>query len=124
MFGLLQDGKYPNCNTMAVEFEVAAKTVWRDLDCMRERWELPVEYDEKRDGFFFSKPEARFPGVPVTEKELFALCVAHKAVEQYHGTALQQPLWSDARLTAVTGSGALAPGSQFHRDQLNALVES
>jgi len=43
-------------------------------------------------GFGFTKPVERFPGVPVTEKELFALCVAHKAIEQYQGTALQQPL--------------------------------
>lgn len=92
IFGWLQDGKFPNCSTMAAEFEVSAKTVKRDIDFMRDRWELPIEYDDRRFGFHFSKPVDRFPGVPVTEKELFALCVAHKAIEQYHGTALQQPL--------------------------------
>src|SRR5690349_8019032 len=50
IFGLLQDGTYPNCTSMAAEFEVAAKTVRRDLDFMRERWELPIEYDDKRFG--------------------------------------------------------------------------
>ncbi|MEI6077913.1 MAG: WYL domain-containing protein [Verrucomicrobiota bacterium] len=92
IFGLLQDGKYPNCTTVAAAFEVSAKTVRRDFEFMRDRWELPIAYDDKKFGFYFSQPVERFPGVPVTEKELFALCVAHKAIEQYQGTALQQPL--------------------------------
>lgn len=92
IFGLLQDGKYPNCSTIAAEFEVSAKTAKRDIDFMRDRWELPIEYDDRRFGFHFAKPVDRFPGVPVTEKELFALCVANKVIEQYQGTAFQQPL--------------------------------
>ncbi len=92
IFGLLQDGKYPNSSSVAAEFRVAVKTARRDFDFMRDRWELPIAYDDIKHGFYFSKPVERFPGVPVTEKELFALCVAHKAIEQYQGTALQQPL--------------------------------
>ena len=92
IFGLLQDGKFPNCSSVAREFGVAAKTVRRDFDFMRDRWELPIEYDGHRFGYYFNGSVKRFPVVPVTEKELFALCVAHKAIEQYHGTALQQPL--------------------------------
>ena len=92
IFGLLQDGKYPNSSSVAKDFGVAAKTARRDFDFMRDRWELPIAYDDVKHGYYFSKPVERFPGVPVTEKELFALCVAHKAIEQYQGTALQQPL--------------------------------
>ena len=92
IFGLLQDGKYPNSSSVAAEFRVAVKTARRDFDFMRDRWELPIAYDELKHGFYFTTPVSRVPGVPVTEKELFALCVAHKAIEQYQGTALQQPL--------------------------------
>jgi len=92
IFGLLQDGKFPNCRTMAAAFEVSAKSVRRDIEFMRDRWELPIQYDNLKHGYFFTKSVERFPGVPVTEKELFALCVANKAIEQYQGTALQQPL--------------------------------
>ena len=92
IFGLLQDGKFPNSSSVAKEFRVAIKTARRDFEFMRDRWELPIAYDEIKHGFYFAKPVERFPGVPVTEKELFALCVAHKAIEQYQGTALQQPL--------------------------------
>lgn len=102
IFGLLHDGKYPNCSTMATVFEVSAKTIRRDIEFMRDRWEWPIEYDEQRHGFFFAKPVNRFPGVPVTEKELFALCVANKAVEQYQGTAMQRPL--EAAFEKLLGS--------------------
>jgi predicted DNA-binding transcriptional regulator YafY len=92
IIGVLQDRKYPNCTSMAAEFGVSTKTARRDIDFLRDRWNLPIEYDERKFGYYFTKPVERVPGVPVTEKELFALCVAHKAVEQYQGTPLQQPL--------------------------------
>jgi len=92
IYGWLQDGRCPNCSTMAAELEVSHKTARRDIDFMRDRMNLPIDYDERRHGYFFTEPVDRFPGVPVTGKELFALCVAHKAIEQYRGTALRQPL--------------------------------
>jgi proteasome accessory factor B len=77
---------------VAKELRVSVKTARRDFDFMRDRWELPMAYDDIKHGFYFTKPVDRYPGVPVTEKELFALCVAQKAIEQYQGTALQKPL--------------------------------
>jgi hypothetical protein len=92
IYGLLQDAKRPNCSTMAAQFEVSSETVKRDIAFMRDSYALPIEYDAKGHGFYFSRPVDRFPGVPVTEKELFAVCVANKVVDQYRGTSLQQPL--------------------------------
>ena len=92
IFVLLQDGKYPNSKSLAADFGVAFKTVRRDFDYMRDCWDLPIAYDEVKHGFYFTQPVESFPGVPVTEKDMFALCVAHKAIEQYRGTALQRPL--------------------------------
>jgi hypothetical protein len=78
---------------MAEEFEVSQKTVKRDVEWMKVHWDLPIDYDRQRHGYFYSKPVTRFPGVPtVTEAEMFALLVAHKAVEQYSGTPFHKPL--------------------------------
>ena len=60
IFARLQDGKYPNCSTIAAEFAVSAKTAMRDLEFMRDRWELPIEYDKRRYGFYFAKRVERF----------------------------------------------------------------
>lgn len=92
ILGLLQDGKYPNCATVAAELEISARTVARDLDCMRDDLELPIEYDKQRHGYYLTAPVAGLPIVPVSSRELFAVCVAHKALEHYRGTALEKPL--------------------------------
>jgi predicted DNA-binding transcriptional regulator YafY len=92
IFGLLQDGKYPNCTTIAREFEVSLKTVGRDLEFMRDRWTLPIGYDDRRHGYYFTARVERLPWVPVTEAELFAVCVSHKVLELYRGMPFQKPL--------------------------------
>jgi predicted DNA-binding transcriptional regulator YafY len=92
ILALLQEGKYPNCSTIARLLEKSPKTAIRDIDFMRDSLELPIEYDDKRHGFYLTKPVERFPMVPVTERELFYVCVAHKAIEHYRGTPLEKPL--------------------------------
>src|SRR5436190_2924723 len=92
MHQLIKSGKYPNCSKLAREFEVATRTIKRDIDFMKYRMDLPIEYDSRRYGFYYSKPVDQFPGVAVTEAEVFALLVAHKAIAQYQGTPFQKPL--------------------------------
>lgn len=90
---LISARKYPNTVRMAREFDVSQKTVKRDVEWMRVHWDLPIEYDRQRHGYYYSREVTRFPGVPsVTEAEMFALLVAHKAVEQYSGTPFHKPL--------------------------------
>jgi predicted DNA-binding transcriptional regulator YafY len=92
IFAWLKDGKYPNCSTIAALFKVSARTAKRDIDVMRERWGLPIAYDDRLYGFYLDQPMDGSRGLSLTEKELFTLCVAHKVIEQYRGTALQQML--------------------------------
>jgi proteasome accessory factor B len=92
VYAWLRDGEYPNCGRITAEFEVDRKTALRDIAFMQDRMGLPIVYDDKRHGYFFTGPVDGFPGVPVTEKELFGVCVIHKAIEQYRGTPLYQPL--------------------------------
>jgi proteasome accessory factor B len=84
--------RYPNCSALAVEFEVSPKTVQRDIDFMRDQMLLPIDYDQMRHGFRYTKPVGQFPMLTVSAGELVALLVAQKAVEQYRGTAFEKPL--------------------------------
>lgn len=92
--GLLMRGLFPNCNEIAMEMEVVAKTVQRDIDFMRDQLALPIAYDAGRHGFYYTEPVRQFPTVQVSDGELVALLVAQKAVEQYRGTAFEKPLHS------------------------------
>ena len=88
----IQAGRFPNCRKLAAELEVSAKTIQRDIDFMRDRLGLPIEYDQLHFGFIYREPVTHFPSVEVSEGEIVALFVAQKALEQYRGTPFEQPL--------------------------------
>ncbi|HEV2454452.1 MAG TPA: WYL domain-containing protein [Verrucomicrobiae bacterium] len=93
----LQAGNYPNASVLAQEIEVAAKTIHRDLEFMRDRMNLPIEFDSSRNGYFYHGEVSAFPAMQITEGELFALVVAEKALQQYRGTSFERPLLSAIR---------------------------
>ena len=89
---ILQEGKYPNCTTLAADLEVVPRTIMRDLDCMRDRLKLPIAFEAQRRGYYYTQPVAHFPSPPMSEAEVFGLLVANKAIAQYHGTPFAQIL--------------------------------
>ena len=104
---LIKEDSFPNCTKLAQEFEVTVRTVMRDLDFMRDRLLLPIEFDSQRNGFHYTEPVDQFPQMPFSEAEIFALLVAHKAVAQYRGTPFEQPLsLAFKRLTGQLDSSA------------------
>jgi proteasome accessory factor B len=90
----LQSGNYPNASTLAQEIEVAAKTIHRDMEFMRDRMNLPIQFDAARNGYCYNGEVSAFPTLQITEGELFALVVAEKALQQYRGTSFERPLLS------------------------------
>ena len=93
----LLSGKFPNASTLAGEIEVATKTIHRDIEFMRDRLGLPVEYDGARFGYHYTEEVSAFPNIQITEGELLALIVAEKALQQYRGTNFEKPLLSAIR---------------------------
>ena len=88
----LQDGRHPNCRQLARDLEVVPRTIKRDVDFMRYRLHLPIAYDPQRRGYRYTEPVKTFPDVAVTEQEVFALLVAHKAIAHYRGTPFERIL--------------------------------
>lgn len=88
----LKAGKFPNCRKLAEELEVSSKTIQRDIDFMRDRLNLPIEYDQLHFGFAYTEPVTSFPSIEVSEGEIVALFVAQKAMEQYKGTPFEKSL--------------------------------
>lgn len=97
----IQSGAYPNASTLAAELQVSTKSIHRDLDFMRDRLELPLEYDDSRFGYYYTEEVADFPSLQISEGELFALVVAEKALQQYRGTHFEKPLVSALRKMAA-----------------------
>jgi predicted DNA-binding transcriptional regulator YafY len=93
----LQSGGFPNASKLAREIEVATKTIHRDMDFMRDRLNLPIEFNSGENGYFYTQEVSAFPTMQITEGELFALVVAEKALQQYRGTSFEKPLLSAIR---------------------------
>jgi len=93
----LKERQFPNCRKIAEQLEVSPKTIQRDIDFMRYRLGLPIEYDPLRFGFYYSEPVTSFPNIEVSEGEITALFVAQKALAQYKGTPFERPLRSAFR---------------------------
>jgi proteasome accessory factor B len=93
----LQSGGFPNAAKLAIEIEVATKTIHRDIEFMRDRLNLPIEFSRAKNGFFYNGEVSGFPTMQITEGELFALVVAEKALQQYRGTSFEKPLLSAIR---------------------------
>jgi predicted DNA-binding transcriptional regulator YafY len=90
----IQKGSYPTAEELAANLEVSGKSVYRDLEFMRDRLELPVAYSAKGRGYHYTQEVTSFPTVQITEGELIALLIAEKALQQYRGTTFEKPLVS------------------------------
>jgi proteasome accessory factor B len=101
---VLQGGKTPGVAELARRLEVSGKTVQRDVEFMRERLRLPVVYSRNHQGYRYTEPVTGFPSVQMTEVEVVALLVAHRALEQYRGTRFESALRSAfEKLTSSLG---------------------
>ena len=104
---LIKEESFPNCSKLAKEFECSLRTIMRDVDFMRDRLMLPIEFDSQRNGYYYTEPVEQFPQLPFSEAEIFALLVAHKALAQYRGTPFEHPLaLAFRRLTGQLDSSA------------------
>jgi len=90
----IASGSHPNTTTIARDLEVSLKTAQRDVEFMRDRMELPIEYSPARRGFHYTREVSSFPSLQITEGELVALLVAEKALQQYRGTNFEKPIVS------------------------------
>lgn len=92
---LIKDGKYPNCASIAKMFGISARAAERLIECMRVNYDVPIEYDRTRRGFYYTRAVEWFPMMPhMTQQEMFGLVVAQKAVGQYKGIPAEKPVRS------------------------------
>jgi predicted DNA-binding transcriptional regulator YafY len=90
----IAEGRYPNATRLSADLEVTTKTIYRDVEFMRDRLALPIEFNALQKGYYYTEEVSAFPTFQITEGELFALLVAEKALQQYRGTTFEKPLVS------------------------------
>lgn len=90
----MKSGNLENCSSMAAAYEVSYKSIMRDIDYLKHQCDAPIEYDAKRHGFFYTEDTWQLPAISISESDLFAICIARKALHQHRNTPIYGKLSS------------------------------
>ena len=104
----LQEGNYPNCNSLAKEIEVTPKTIQRDINFMRDQLGFPLEYDPLKRGYWYTREVNEFPLLHLSRNDLVALFLARHALEPLRGTGLERMLTESFRKIAQACPGEVS----------------
>lgn len=88
--GIIREGNYPNSTYLAKRFEVSRSTISRDIEFLRDRYNAPLEFDQVKNGYYYSDPTFFIQSVMLTEGELFTVGAILPLLEQYKNTPLEQ----------------------------------
>jgi predicted DNA-binding transcriptional regulator YafY len=89
-----QVGRYPNCRSLAEEYQVSRKTIQRDVDFMKNELDAPIEYDKVYHGYYYTEESYKLPAIRIKQSDLFAICIAEKVLQQYENTPIYDNLVS------------------------------
>lgn len=87
-----KNNRYPNSTRLAAQFEVSAKTAQRDIDCLRDRFRAPLEYDPTRRGFYYIDDLFEMPCLPASQQEVLCLLLARRLLEGAAGGFISREL--------------------------------
>lgn len=111
---LLRD-RYPNASKIAEKFEVSDKTGRRDIDAVRDRFEVDIEFDHPRNGYFLKDKSKIIPGLWLRQDEWLALLIAEKIIENQNSQV------ADSIRTLIDEYCFDLPG-QMGRDQFDKII--
>lgn len=78
---------WPNARTLGKRLEVHPRTIRRDIEYLRYQLKAPIEFDPRRNGYYYTETTYRLPLLQFTEGELIALFLGEQLLRQYRGTA-------------------------------------
>ena len=85
----IRDNNYPNVPKMMKYFELSRATINRDLDFLRNEYQMPIEYSQEHHGYYFTDPAFEIQSVMLSEGELLSVSTILPRMEQYKNTPLE-----------------------------------
>jgi predicted DNA-binding transcriptional regulator YafY len=93
---LLRERTVVSRRTFLDELEISLAQFKRDLAFLRDQFQLPIEYDSQRNGYFIARdsktPEISLPGPMYTIQEIHALLVIQDLINQLQSGLLDEHL--------------------------------
>jgi predicted DNA-binding transcriptional regulator YafY len=113
----IQRGRYPTKADLARIVERTPRTVQKDIQALKDDWQAPLEFDTKKNGFYFTDPDWRLPSIKISEGELLSFFIAERMLRRLSDVAEVRPVRG-----ALRNLAALLP-KEVHVD-LAALEQS
>lgn len=85
----IRSGTYPSVEQMMFEYGVSKRTILRDIEFLRDRYDAPVKADRTKKGYFYEDPTFAIQNVLLTEGDLFTVSTVMPLMEQYKNTPLE-----------------------------------
>src|SRR5258705_13684446 len=89
--------KFPNSASLGRELEISTKTVHCDVEFMRDRLGLPLEWGGAKNGNHYTRPVTNFLTMSFTEGKPDPLFPAEKTEQRYLGTPFRNPSLSSPK---------------------------
>jgi predicted DNA-binding transcriptional regulator YafY len=84
--------RYPNSARLAERFEVSEKTARRDIALLRDRFNAPLAFDRRRNGYLYDEPLYELPCLPAGEQEVLCLLMARRLLDRVAGGFIEREL--------------------------------
>lgn len=85
----IRSGMYPSVSYLMEKHGVSRRTILRDIEFLRERYNAPVEADRTRKGYYYTDSTFAIKNVLLTEGDLFTISTVMPLMEQYKNTPLE-----------------------------------
>lgn len=86
---IIRSGIYPDVQKLMDETEASRRTILRDIEFIRDRYNAPLEYSRERKGYYYTDSTYFIKSVMLSEGELFAVSLLLPLLEQYKNTPLE-----------------------------------
>jgi predicted DNA-binding transcriptional regulator YafY len=78
----IQRGRYPNKTDLARVVNRSTRAVQNYIRALRDDWQAPLEFDIKKNGFYFTDPAWRLPSIKLSQGELLSFFIAERMLRR------------------------------------------
>lgn len=89
---MLREESFPSVKGLANLFEVSERTIERDIEFLRDRYNAPIEYNFEKKGYHYVDTTFFLKTLFLTGEELFSIAVIEKTLQQYRNTPLESQM--------------------------------
>ena len=121
----IRNGEYPNTNTMNQKhgWNISRSTFGRYIDILRDTYNAPVEYDFKKNGYYYTDPTYFMRQVTLKEGELLTFSTILPLLEQYKNTPLEESFRSIMKKLSEMLPDSISVDSAFINNEVRFISE-